>query len=178
MFATTNEQKYTDPELRRRLKEEIQASDKGGERGQWSARKSQLLVQAYEKHGGGYKGDKDEAAKSLEAWTNQNWQTKEGKAEARQEDGSTKRYLPAEAWNLLSDGEQQATERKKKQGSRKGEQYVENTPAAKKARQATTSGGKTETKRQLYERAKELGVKGRSAMSKGELEKAVAKAKS
>ena len=42
------EEKYTDPELRERLKEEIMQSDKGGEPGHWSARKSQLLVREYE----------------------------------------------------------------------------------------------------------------------------------
>lgn len=31
--------KYTDPELRDKVKEELKASDKGGEPGQWSARK-------------------------------------------------------------------------------------------------------------------------------------------
>lgn len=31
--------KYTDPELRDQVKEEIHQSDKGGEPGQWSARK-------------------------------------------------------------------------------------------------------------------------------------------
>ena len=31
--------KYTDPELRKQVKEEIHQSDKGGEPGQWSARK-------------------------------------------------------------------------------------------------------------------------------------------
>ena len=59
------EVKYMDPELRERLKEEIKASDKGGEPGQWSARKSQLLVKEYEK-AGGYRGDKDEDQKRLE----------------------------------------------------------------------------------------------------------------
>ena len=47
------EEKYTHPELREKIKEEIKASDKGGEKGQWSARKSQLLTQEYEKQGGG-----------------------------------------------------------------------------------------------------------------------------
>jgi hypothetical protein len=34
------EEKYTHPELREKVKEEIKASDKGGKEGQWSARKS------------------------------------------------------------------------------------------------------------------------------------------
>ena len=69
------EEKYTDPELRERIKEEIKASDKGGEPGQWSARKAQLLTKEYEKAGGGYKGEKDEDQKHLEQWTEDEWQT-------------------------------------------------------------------------------------------------------
>ena len=60
------EEKYTDPELREKVKEEIRASDKGGKKGQWSARKSQLLTQEYEKRGGGYKGEKGQSQKNLE----------------------------------------------------------------------------------------------------------------
>ncbi len=172
-------EKYTKPDLRRKLKEEIQASDKGGKKGQWSARKSQLLVHEYEKHGGGYKGEKDEAAHRLEGWTDQNWQTQEGDARERQDDGSTKRYLPEKAWDLLSDGEKKEAERKKRQGSKKGEQYVENTLAAKGARRRTTQdSGQGATKRELYERAQKLGIRGRSAMSKEDLERALARAES
>ena len=128
------EEKYTDPELREKLKEEIKASDKGGKPGQWSARKSQLLAREYEKQGGGYKGEKDESQKHLEKWTEEEWQTKEGGANARKEDGETKRYLPKEAWESMSEEEKEETERKKREGSRQGRQYVDNTEAAKKAR--------------------------------------------
>ena len=75
MAKTSNEDKYTDPELRERIKEEIKATDKGGNKGQWSARKSQLLTQEYEQRGGGYKGDKDENQKNLKKWTDEEWQT-------------------------------------------------------------------------------------------------------
>jgi hypothetical protein len=47
--------KYTKPELRERIKDRIMESSKAGKPGQWSARRSQLLVQEYEKAGGGYK---------------------------------------------------------------------------------------------------------------------------
>lgn len=47
--------KYTKPDLRTRLKNQIQRSSKGGAAGQWSARKAQRLVLEYEKRGGGYK---------------------------------------------------------------------------------------------------------------------------
>jgi len=46
---------YTKPSLRKRLFEQIKAGGKGGNPGQWSARKAQMLAQAYKKAGGGYK---------------------------------------------------------------------------------------------------------------------------
>lgn len=120
---------YTEPELRERIKEEIKASDKGGRKGQWSARKSQLLTQEYEKQGGGYKGAKDERQKSLERWGEEDWQTKDGDARAR--DGEqTGRYLPEKAWDELSESEKKATDRKKREGA---DQHVANTKKAKAA---------------------------------------------
>ena len=128
------EQKYTHPELREEIKEEIKASDKGGEEGQWSARKSQLLTQEYEKRGGGYKGGKDQSQKNLEKWTDEEWQTREGDANARG-DGETKRYLPKKAWENMSEEEKVETEKKKREGSQQGQQYVSNTDKAKQARE-------------------------------------------
>jgi len=128
------EQKYTDPELREEIKEEIKASDKGGKKGQWSARKSQLLTQEYEKRGGGYKGEKGRSQRNLEQWTEEDWQTKEGDAQARQNDGETKRYLPKKAWENMSVEEKEETEKKKREGSKQGQQYVSNTDEAKQAR--------------------------------------------
>ena len=133
MAKHDHEQKYTDPELRKKIKEEIKASDKGGEEGQWSARKSQLLTQEYEKRGGGYKGEKGESQKNLEKWTEEEWQTREGDADARQ-DGETKRYLPKEAWENMSEEEKEETEKRKREGSKKGQQHVSNTDEAKQAR--------------------------------------------
>ena len=131
------EEKYTHPELREELLEEIKQSDKGGEPGQWSARKAQLLTRKYEKRGGGFKGEKDESQKSLERWTGEEWQTKEGEARARK-DGETSRYLPSEAWEKMSEEEKEETERKKREGSKEGEQYVPNTRAAREARKEAT----------------------------------------
>ena len=133
MFKKSDEQKYTDPELRERIKAEIKASDKGGREGQWSARKSQLLTREYEKRGGGYRGGKDESQKDLERWTDEEWQTQEGGARARDGD-ETARYLPKAAWEDMSEGEKRETERRKREGSRQGQQYVENTDEAKRAR--------------------------------------------
>jgi hypothetical protein len=127
------DEKYTHPELREEIKEEIKASEKGGKKGQWSARKSQLLTQEYEKQGGGYKGEKVESQKDLEKWTEEEWQTREGDADARQ-DGETKRYLPRKAWENMSEEEKEEAEHKKREGSKKGQQYVPNTEEAKQAR--------------------------------------------
>ena len=128
-----DEEKYTNPDLR----EEIKTSDKGGRPGQWSARKSQLLTREYEKRGGGYKGDKDESQKNLEKWTDEEWQTQEGDAQARGGDGKTKRYLPKKAWENMSDEEKRETERKKREGYKGSQQHVANTEKAKQARKGS-----------------------------------------
>src|SRR5215208_5998171 len=117
--------KYTDPDLREEIKEDIKQSDKGGSSGQWSARKSQQLAREYERRGGGYTSEKDEGQRNLEKWTEEDWQTQEGETRARRGD-ETARYLPKEAWEQLSDEE-------KREGSKRGEQYVPNTAEARRA---------------------------------------------
>ncbi len=149
------EEKYTHPELREEIKEEIKASDKGGKEGQWSARKSQLLTQEYEKRGGGYKGEKGQSQKNLEKWTEEEWQTREGDADARQDDGETTRYLPKKAWEQMSEEEKEETERRKREGSRQGRQYVPNTDEARQARKEAAA----------------LPLEGYDELSVGEVEK-------
>lgn len=136
-MAKKNERIYTDPELRESLKNEITAGDKGGKPGQWSARKAQMLAREYEKAGGGYvdDGKLSEAQEHLKEWTAEEWTTADG-APAEQSDGTMRRYLPKEAWEKLSPEEKRATDQKKRQASKKGEQFVENTAAAKKASKA------------------------------------------
>ncbi len=46
---------YTKPGMRKALFNKIKAGSKGGNPGQWSARKAQLLAVQYKKAGGGYK---------------------------------------------------------------------------------------------------------------------------
>lgn len=46
---------YTKPSLRKKIFEKIKAGSKGGDPGEWSARKAQLLASEYKKAGGGYK---------------------------------------------------------------------------------------------------------------------------
>jgi len=46
---------YTKPAMRKRQFQRIKAGSKGGNPGQWSARKAQMLASAYKKAGGGYR---------------------------------------------------------------------------------------------------------------------------
>ena len=46
---------YTKPTMRKDLFSRIKAGTKGGNAGQWSARKAQLLASQYKKKGGGYR---------------------------------------------------------------------------------------------------------------------------
>ena len=133
-MATDPAKTWTDPELRERLKEQIKAGGKGGKPGQWSARKSQLLVREYEKAGGGYvdDGHLSPSQEHLKQWGEQDWHTASGDADARGASG-TSRYLPDVAWQLLSPAERRATDRQKHDAD---EQHVANTAAAKEAREA------------------------------------------
>ena len=129
------EQAYTDPELREQIKREVTAGEKGGHAGQWSARKAQLVAAEYKRRGGAYTTDKEHepaAARSLDRWTGEDWQTADGSAQAR--DGQqTARYLPKDAWERLPPAERAATNEAKREGDT---QFVPNTPAAKQAAQA------------------------------------------
>jgi uncharacterized protein with WD repeat len=46
---------YTKPSMRKAKFNKIKAGSKGGDPGEWSARKAQLLAAEYKKAGGGYK---------------------------------------------------------------------------------------------------------------------------
>ena len=133
--VASDQRQYTDPDLRERIKAEVLAGDRGGHPGQWSARKAQLVAAEYKRQGGGYTTDKEHepaAARHLDRWTAEEWQTKDGDARARDGDG-THRYLPREAWERLSEEEREATDRVKREAD---EQFVANPPAAKEAGQA------------------------------------------
>jgi hypothetical protein len=129
--------RYTDPELRERIKARIKRGAKGGQPGQWSARKAQLVAAEYKKAGGGYRGGKGDKQRSLESWGKEEWQTQEGGTRARK-GGTTSRYLPKKAWARLGPRQKQATERTKRAGSRAGKQFVRNTVAARRARKQAT----------------------------------------
>jgi hypothetical protein len=152
--------KYTKPKLREKIKEKLKNSTKGGKKGKWSARKSQLLVQEYEKKGGGYKQDENnKEANSLKEWTDQEWQTKEQEGKARK-DGKMKRYLPKKVWENLSEKEKKKAEKLKVEADKKGKHKVKWTPAIKKA----------------FEKAKLLDIKNRSKLDKKALKKKILEA--
>ena len=46
---------YTKPTIRKNLFNRIKAGGKGGNPGQWSARKAQMLAKQYKAKGGGYR---------------------------------------------------------------------------------------------------------------------------
>ena len=46
---------YTKPTMRKALFEKIKAGTKGGDPGEWSARKAQMLAKEYKAKGGGYR---------------------------------------------------------------------------------------------------------------------------
>ena len=122
---------YTKPELRNRIKNRIMAGSKGGNPGQWSARKAQLLAIAYREAGGGYRGGLRKTQRSLKKWTREKWTTSDGKPAIRK--GGTRRYLPSTAWSRLTPAQRAATNRKKISGSRQGNQFVANTRSAANA---------------------------------------------
>ncbi len=129
---------YTKPELRDRIKKKVVAGDKGGNPGQWSARKAQLVTQEYEHEGGAYKKPRNETQKSLKEWGDEHWSTAD-KGQARRPGGTT-RYLPEQAWEKLSPEEKRSTNKKKQEGSREGKQFVSNTRAAVAARKTASAG--------------------------------------
>jgi hypothetical protein len=127
---------YTKPGLRDKIKKKVLAGTKGGRAGQWSARKAQLVAHEYEAQGGGYKRPRSSAQKSLQQWGEEHWHTSDSSQAIQGE--VTHRYLPDEAWKKLSPAQRKATDRKKVAGSKRGKQFVANTPAATKARKRAT----------------------------------------
>ena len=70
--------KKTQPGKWKRIVAAVKAGSKGGNPGQWCARKAQLATARYKKSGGGYKGAKS-ASNSLSKWSKQKWTTGSGK---------------------------------------------------------------------------------------------------
>lgn len=109
----------TNPALWERIFKRVKAGSKGGDAGEWSARKAQLSVALYKKAGGGYKGKKN-PNNALTKWSKQDWTTKSGKPSAV----TGERYLPKKAIKALTASEYAKTTAAKREGTRKGKQFV------------------------------------------------------
>ena len=156
------------PELWEQVKATVTAGGKGGRKGQWSARKAQLAVAEYKKAGGGYVGEKRDD-NSLHQWTEEEWGTRSGKESLE----TGERYLPKQARDALSKDEYARTTAKKRRDTRHGEQFS-SQPDDIARKTAPYRGGKREpTKADLMARAREAGIKGRSRMSKEQLQAAL-----
>lgn len=88
--------------------------------GKHSARAMQLAGKIYKDRGGGYTGPKTKAQKSMTKWTKEEWGTKSGKPSGK----TGERYLPKKAREALSSSEYAATTRAKREGTKKGKQFV------------------------------------------------------
>jgi hypothetical protein len=107
--------KKSNPALWDRVVSSVKAGSKGGDAGQWSARKAQLAVAKYKDAGGKYSGKKSES-NSLSKWTKQEWGTKSGKTSKE----TGERYLPKKAIAALSNAEYASTTKAKRQGGGTG----------------------------------------------------------
>jgi Tfp pilus assembly protein PilV len=103
-----------------KLWEKAKAEAKSKMGGKHSARSMQLAGKIYKGKGGSYTGPKTEAQKSLSKWSEQKWTTKSGKPSSQ----TGERYLPEKAIKALTPSEYAATTRAKREGSRKGQQFV------------------------------------------------------
>jgi hypothetical protein len=62
--------------------------------------------------------------KSLKKWTKEEWGTKSGKSSTQGPKATGERYLPKKAREALSDKEYAATTKAKREGTKKGKQFV------------------------------------------------------
>ena len=162
--------KKSDPKLWEEVKKEVTEGDKGGKPGQWSARKAQMAVQEYKHEGGGYEGKKSED-NHLVQWEREEWGTKSGKPSGE----TGERYLPKEAREALTPAEYKRTTEKKRRDSRKGLQHsAQPKDVAEKTAEALHHDDDHETKADLYRRAQDRQIPGRSKMSKDQLKAALA----
>ena len=110
----------TNPKLWEKAKSEAKA--KMG--GKHSARAMQLAGKIYKDKGGSYSGEKTKAQKSLSEWTKEEWGTKSGKPSTQGPKATGERYLPKKAREALSPKEYAATTKAKREGTKKGKQFV------------------------------------------------------
>lgn len=73
---------------------------------------------------------KTETQKSLDEWTGENWQYSDGKQTKKKKKG---RYLPKSAWASLTPAQKAATNKKKREGTKKGKSNVSYSKAVAQA---------------------------------------------
>ena len=112
--------KRTKESMWKRIVASVKAGSKGGNAGQWSARKAQLATARYKKAGGGYKGKKSSDNK-LSKWSKQKWDYV-SKGDEKKPKKKRGRYLPESVRKSLTKSEKASTNRKKKAASAKGKQ--------------------------------------------------------
>lgn len=135
----------TDPKLWEQVKRRVTRGSKGGDPGEWSARKAQIAVADYKKAGGGYKGRRS-ADNHLSQWTKQEWGTRSGKPSKT----TGERYLPKKARQKLTKAEYDRTTAKKRADTRKGRQF---SAQPKDVAEKTASARRTGTKRPAARKA-------------------------
>ena len=100
-----------------------------------SARAMQLAVKYYKQMGGRYGGAKSSSNK-LSKWSKQDWGYV-NKGDEKKPKSQKGRYLPKSVRTSLTDAQKRATNRKKKEATKKGKQYASYSKAiAKKVRMA------------------------------------------
>jgi len=62
--------------------------------------------------------------KSLKKWSDEKWGTKSGKPSTQGSKATGERYLPKKARDAISPAEYAATSKAKREGTRKGKQFV------------------------------------------------------
>ena len=140
----------TNPKLWEKVKKKVTTGSKGGNPGQWSARKAQLSVALYKKRGGKYgKNSAKPKNTSLGKWSRQKWGTKSGKNSVVGKKATGERYLPKKARNTLSDKEYKKTSAKKRRDTKKG---IQHSRQQKKISKKTSPYTRTKrrTKRRTY----------------------------
>ncbi len=123
------------PALWKRIVSSVKSGSKGGNAGQWSARKAQIATARYKKAGGGYKGKKS-SSNSLSKWSKQKWDyvSKGDKKKPKKKRG---RYLPESVRKSLTSSQKASTNKKKRAASKAGKQKAKYSKSvARKVRKA------------------------------------------
>lgn len=105
-----------------KIVEKVKKGSKGGNPGQWSARKAQLAVYLYKKKGYGYLSKKSKN-NSLAKWTRQKWRTKSGSNSIIGPNATYERYLPEKVILSMSSKDYKKTSLYKKRDTLSGKQY-------------------------------------------------------